>query len=79
MARRITSPIIVGRAFELGQLLEALDRVTVHQPGVVVISGEAGVGKTRLMAEFLQEARAAGAITRSPSHCAASSQGSIRA
>ena len=77
MARRITSPIIVGRAFELGQLLEALDRVTVHQPGVVVISGEAGVGKTAAPAS--SSPPAACPITRSPSHCAASSQGSIRA
>jgi DNA-binding CsgD family transcriptional regulator/tetratricopeptide (TPR) repeat protein len=62
MARRITSPIIVGRALELNQLLEALGRVTVSQPGVVVISGEAGVGKTRVMAEFLECARGSGSI-----------------
>jgi DNA-binding CsgD family transcriptional regulator len=62
MARRITSPTIVGRDVELGQLLEALDRVTVGQPGVVVISGEAGVGKTRLLAEFVGRARSAGSI-----------------
>jgi predicted ATPase/DNA-binding CsgD family transcriptional regulator len=62
MSRRITSPVIVGRALELGQLLEALDRVAAGQPGVVVISGEAGVGKTRLLAEFLRLARDAGSI-----------------
>jgi ATP/maltotriose-dependent transcriptional regulator MalT len=62
MARRITSPFIVGRALELNQLLDALDRVTARQPGVVVISGEAGVGKTRLLTEFLAQARSAGSV-----------------
>ncbi|MGD0248535.1 MAG: AAA family ATPase, partial [Candidatus Limnocylindrales bacterium] len=62
MARRITSPRIVGRALELGQLLDALDRVAVGQPGAAVISGEAGVGKTRLLDEFLARARDAGSI-----------------
>jgi DNA-binding NarL/FixJ family response regulator len=62
MARRITSPVVVGRGVELGQLLEALDRVSPHNPGVVVLSGEAGIGKSRLLAEFLARARAAGSI-----------------
>jgi DNA-binding NarL/FixJ family response regulator len=62
MARRITSPVIVGRTLELDQLSEALDGVAIGQPGVVVLTGEAGVGKTRLLTEFLVRARSAGSI-----------------
>ena len=33
------------------------------QPGMIVVSGEAGVGKTRLLEEFANQARAQGAVT----------------
>ena len=41
---------LVGRVEEFGRLLEALTR----RPAVVLIEGEAGVGKTRLVEELLQ-------------------------
>jgi DNA-binding CsgD family transcriptional regulator/tetratricopeptide (TPR) repeat protein len=46
---RLTSPVLVGRERELGILLEA----AACSPAVVVVEGEAGVGKTRLVEEFL--------------------------
>ncbi len=53
---------MVGRATELGRILESLGRVEAGQPRVQVISGEAGVGKSRLLAEFVEAARAAGSL-----------------
>lgn len=58
--RRVSSPIFVGRVAERAALSEALDRAAAGQPGVVLISGEAGVGKSRLLAEIATLAAAEG-------------------
>lgn len=52
-----TSPL-VGRAAELTSLREAYAHARNGTGGVVVVGGEAGIGKTRLVAEFLAEADA---------------------
>jgi len=57
------SPVFVGRSAELARLLTAMDRADEGTPGVVLIGGEAGVGKTRLLQEFLDRAEARGAVT----------------
>jgi adenylate cyclase len=44
---------MVGRADELGQLLAAFDRMQRGRAQVVSLIGEAGTGKSRLIAEFL--------------------------
>jgi DNA-binding CsgD family transcriptional regulator/tetratricopeptide (TPR) repeat protein len=49
--------VLVGRVAELDLLRDAWTRTSDGQPGAVVISGEAGVGKTRLVAEFTTEVR----------------------
>src|SRR5919106_3499284 len=62
-ARR-TSPF-VGREHELGVLRAAWIKAAMGEPGaarLVVISGEAGVGKTRLAEELLTAVRHTGAI-----------------
>jgi DNA-binding CsgD family transcriptional regulator len=51
---------IRGRAAEIAVLGEALDRAASGQPAVVLIEGEAGIGKTRLLAEALADARGRG-------------------
>ncbi len=43
---------LVGRQSELDQLNAALGRASSGQPSVVLIEGEAGIGKTRLITEF---------------------------
>jgi DNA-binding CsgD family transcriptional regulator/tetratricopeptide (TPR) repeat protein len=56
---------LVGREAESGQLLDALMRANQGQPEVVLVAGDAGIGKTTLIAGL--EARAAElgfAITR---------------
>jgi predicted ATPase len=60
-APRATSPVIVGRAEQLAVLEAALDPSRPGGPSVVLVGGEAGVGKSRLVSEFAARARATGA------------------
>ncbi|ARF57554.1 helix-turn-helix transcriptional regulator [Streptomyces gilvosporeus] len=60
---RSVSPVFVGRAAELAALREALARIKESgEPQAILIGGEAGVGKTRLIEEFTESARAQGAL-----------------
>ena len=52
MGGRVTSPTLVGRLEELGVLEAARGRAANGEPAVVLVGGEAGVGKTRLVAEL---------------------------
>jgi predicted ATPase len=53
-------PRLCGRAVEFAILGEVLDRVASGQPAVVLIEDEAGIGKTRLADEALEDARGRG-------------------
>src|SRR5271169_4812228 len=53
-------PRLVGRDAEIRALGEALDRVSSGHPTIVLVEGEAGIGKTRLLEHALAEARARG-------------------
>ncbi|MFJ2516464.1 AAA family ATPase [Streptomyces griseoviridis] len=55
------SPVFVGRAAELSVLTGALARAAAGEPQALLIGGEAGVGKTRLVEEFTAAARRTGA------------------
>jgi DNA-binding CsgD family transcriptional regulator len=61
MAARTTSPVLVGRADQLAVLEAALGPSGHGGPSVVLVGGEAGVGKSRLASEFAARASAAGA------------------
>src|SRR6266545_4309348 len=61
VALRVTSPVLVGRVAEAAQLWAAFERAVAGSPATVVVVGEAGVGKTRLVSELLARARARGA------------------
>jgi DNA-binding CsgD family transcriptional regulator/tetratricopeptide (TPR) repeat protein len=52
--------VLVGRATELSVLDELLARSARGQATTVVVRGDAGVGKTRLLREFTASARAGG-------------------
>jgi DNA-binding NarL/FixJ family response regulator/tetratricopeptide (TPR) repeat protein len=56
-----TSPAFIGRARELAQLLELLERAEAGRPAVALVAGDAGVGKTRLLAELAAHASRGGA------------------
>lgn len=53
-------PILVGRDKEIKQLIQQLDFASSGKGTTVFICGEAGVGKTRLVNEFLKIARERG-------------------
>src|SRR3954452_7259369 len=61
MSGRISSPVFVGRTEELGRLGNVLERVGMGEVATVLVGGEAGVGKTRLLTEFRTHATDAGA------------------
>ncbi len=58
----------VGRAQERAQLLEAVERARSGAGSLVLIGGEAGVGKSRLVHETAEEARRLG-MTVLTGHC----------
>jgi predicted ATPase len=62
MALWVSSPVLVGRAAEVGQLWAAFERTQAGSPATVIVAGEAGVGKTRLVNELLGRVRAECAI-----------------
>jgi DNA-binding CsgD family transcriptional regulator/tetratricopeptide (TPR) repeat protein len=51
MARRLSSPVFVGRVNELHTLFAAADAAASGETALVLVGGEAGVGKSRLTAE----------------------------
>jgi DNA-binding CsgD family transcriptional regulator/tetratricopeptide (TPR) repeat protein len=61
MAARATSPVLVGRAEQLAVLEAALGPSRPGGPSVILMGGEAGVGKSRLVSEFAARSRASGA------------------
>lgn len=60
MTARISSPVFVGRGDELHRLQAVLERARSGVVGKVIVGGEAGVGKTRLLAELRTTAEAQG-------------------
>jgi hypothetical protein len=61
VARRVSSPVFIGRAEELAALDTALERAAGDRTQTVLIAGESGVGKTRLLQEFSRSDAARGA------------------
>ena len=62
MGQRVSCPVLVGRDAEVARLRTAIERVAVGQTATVLIAGEAGIGKTRLVTEALGHAAGLGAV-----------------
>ncbi|WP_084704068.1 helix-turn-helix transcriptional regulator [Phaeacidiphilus oryzae] len=56
------SPVFVGRSAELAALEAARERASAGEPQALLIGGDAGVGKTRVLEEFTARAAAEGAF-----------------
>ncbi|MBV6699299.1 AAA family ATPase [Kitasatospora aureofaciens] len=63
------SPVFVGRGTEITALADALRRAGSGSPQTVLIGGEAGVGKTRLLEEFLDRAGHGGGVVTTLGSC----------
>ncbi|MGI8448452.1 MAG: ATP-binding protein, partial [Streptosporangiaceae bacterium] len=58
---RVSSPVLVGRSGQLSVLDTALAEAGSGNPSAVLVGGEAGVGKSRLVSEFAERSRGKGA------------------
>src|SRR6266487_4809412 len=56
----IVCPTLIGRKAELAALQECIEAAARRQGGIALLSGEAGIGKSRLMAELQRPAEALG-------------------
>ncbi|WP_308292363.1 helix-turn-helix transcriptional regulator [Promicromonospora umidemergens] len=59
--RRSTTIPLVSRQEQVASLLLAVGRASAGRPGLVLVGGDAGVGKTRLLSHVAQAAEQAGA------------------
>ena len=60
MGTPVPAPGLRGRETESAVLDDALDRVASGRAAVVLVDGEAGIGKTRLLGDALDRARGRG-------------------
>ena len=60
MPRRVSSPELVGRGRELEELEQFVTEVGSGASRVVVVAGEAGIGKSRILDEVVRRAEDAG-------------------
>ena len=56
----VPGTILIGRREELAQLVDAVDRTTSGRGSLTAVIGEAGIGKSRLVAELVDQARQLG-------------------
>jgi ATP/maltotriose-dependent transcriptional regulator MalT len=61
VAMRVSIPVLVGRSGQLSVLDTALTEACGGHPSAVLVGGEAGVGKSRLVSEFAERSRGKGA------------------
>jgi len=59
---RVSSSVFVGRVQELTRLSRAFDLAAESHPTTRLVTGEAGIGKSRLVAEFLDRVRTSDAL-----------------
>ena len=58
MATRVSARGMIGRSAELAELEAALSEAATGSPSIAFVAGESGLGKTRLLDELAQRARA---------------------
>ena len=60
MSVSVVSPVFIGRREEIASLTALMGRAQAGEPAFVLVGGEAGVGKTRLVSELAARASGAG-------------------
>ena len=68
---------LIGRGIELDRLMEAMDRARQGTGGIVLLGGEAGVGKTRVTAELAGRCDDALVLAGSTSHSGTAPYGPV--
>lgn len=63
MGGRVTSPTVIGRDAELASIAQAVASAKAGQPRIMLIAGDAGIGKTRLITEACTRAEQDGVLT----------------
>ncbi len=61
--QRVVCPLLIGRDAPLAAGFNALDRVRSGDGGAVLVSGEAGIGKSRFVRALVERARATGFLS----------------
>jgi predicted ATPase len=56
----VSSPVLVGRSVQFSALDSALAKAGRGSGSAIMVGGEAGIGKLRLVSEFADRSRAAG-------------------
>jgi predicted ATPase len=51
MSGGVTSPILINRTAEMARLVRAWEDSKAGEPRIVLLAGEAGIGKSRLLIE----------------------------
>jgi DNA-binding CsgD family transcriptional regulator len=72
----LVSPVFVGRHDELAEIHDVLGQAAEGQPGCLLVGGEAGIGKTRLIEEASKLATADG-VRVITGHCVQLSGGGL--
>jgi DNA-binding CsgD family transcriptional regulator len=76
VASRVSSPELIGRGAELTALEAAVERAAERAPSVVVIAGESGVGKSRLVNALAERVALGGGLALT-GECIELSEGEI--
>ena len=76
MAQRVSSSVFAGRSRELAELRAAMARAVDGAPTVVLVGGEAGIGKSRLLSEVATQAAGAG-VRVLPGQCVSLEEAAI--
>jgi ATP/maltotriose-dependent transcriptional regulator MalT len=63
MASRVTSSRLVGRDVELIELADAFQSAADDEPSLVLVGGDSGIGKSRLVAALRERVEEAGGLT----------------
>ena len=63
LAQSVVCPVLIGREAPLHVALQALDRARDARGRTLLVSGEAGIGKSRLVHAMVERARATGFVT----------------